>query len=371
MGLILDLTRDTYSDKVSIVRVGNTNYKTFKAYSVSRSLDDVCGTFEIEISRPEKGVNPFKTDQVIDIQLDNTQIMRGKIYDVSLKGDAYSDTILISGRDIIGDIVDSTVPDDAKVFSGGVGLFDIAFSILKALGAHNLFSIKNHTGETITPFSAEEIVTCETGDTVIEFLLKYCAKRQIFLTSNPYGDLVFFKAQGETTGNVLINKLKSNKNNVISYQSKFNIAERFYKYICKSQDSDGWGGGNVDTGGTALDTGMSIVRQREFKMEEGGLAKECEERAKEEANIQRARGFEYQAVVQGFKDKVLWKTDQFVKIFDEKCSISGEYLVKSVEYSLTNDTGRTTKLVCTHRDAYTLQASIDKRSKTGIGWVND
>lgn len=371
MGIVLDISRDSYSDNVSIIQVGNLNYKVFKSYKVSRSLDDICGSFDIVISRPKEGTNPFKEQQVIDIQLDGVQVMRGKIYNIGLEGDAQSDKIIISGRDITGDIIDSTVPDEAKVFTSGVGLFDIASKVLQSLGLSDLFKIINNTGEKLEPFRADEIVSCETGDTVAEFLLKYCAKRQVFLNTDVDGNLVFFKAQGKTTGNKLINRLKGNDNNVISYKCKFNNSERFYRYICKTQDADGWSSGNVDAGGTAFDTQIERHRQLEFKMEEGGSASESKLRAEEEANVRRARAFEYEVAVQGFKDKVSWATDQFVEILDEKCGISGQYLVKSVEYNLTNDDGRITKLVCTNRDAYTVQASIDKRTRTGIGWTNE
>lgn len=371
MGLIFDLNKDTYNERFSVVKVDNNNYMTFKSFNVKRSIDDVCGTFSIELSRPPSGKNPFKSQDVIDIVLDGVQVMRGKIYETQLDGTAIEDNITIAGRDITGDIIDSTVPEGAKVFSDGVGMFDIASKIITSLGLGETIPILNLTGEKIEPFSKDELVTVDAGTTVAEILMKYATKRQLFINTGPTGQLVFFKANGSDSGNVLVNKFKSNENNVIGYKTKFNTSERFYRYICYSQDSNGWDALDMNTAGVAFDTQIATHRQLEFMMEEGGKQSEVKLRAEEEANIRKARAFEYEALVQGFKQKTPWQTNKFIEIQDEKSGISGQHLVKSVEYSLTNDRGRTTKLVCTHRDAYTLQAAIDKRSKTGTGWVND
>ena len=355
----------TYDDKDSIVRISNTNYKTFKSFSVSRSIDDVCGAFNIGITRPPNDVTPFKTGDIIDIILDDVQVMRGKIYEIIPEGDAISDDIILAGRDITGDIVDSTVPDDSKVYTDGVSIFDIAGKILRSLGLGNKIQIINLSGESIKSlsFTKEEIISCKTGYTVIKFLLKYCRKRQLFLNTDVFGNLVFFKAKGFKTGNQIINEFKNNQNNVVSYKSKFNISKRFHKYICKSQDSALWLGGDdaiVDTDGIGIDGQIETTRILEFKSVESMSAEEAKNRAAEEANVRRARGFEYTAVVQGFKDKRPWAINQFVTVSDEKADVHGEFLIKGVVFNLDNLSGRTTKLILTDRDAYTAQATINK-----------
>ncbi len=364
-----------YEDKDNIVKISNTNYKTFKSFFVKRSIDDVSGSFNIKMSRPANDVTPFKAGDIIDIVLDKVQVMRGKIYEIDLEGDATSDDIILSGRDITGDIIDSTVPDDSKVYTGGEGdegvsIFDIAGKILTSLGLDDIIRIRNDSGETIKPFTKEEIISCETGWSVIKFLLKYCRKRQLFLNTDAFGNLVFFKANGIKTGNQIINEFKNNQNNVVSYKGKFNISERFNRYICKSQSSKRWLGGDdatVDADGIAIDDKISFGREFEFKAVESMDASEAQERAKEEANVRRARGFEYTVEVQGFKDRVFWAVNQFVNISDDKVDVHGEFLIKGVEYGLDIRKGRTTKLVITDRDAYTVQASINKKDSKKQG----
>jgi len=334
----------------------------------------VCGEFAITLSRPADNKSTFKAGDVIDIRLDGTQIMRGKVYTVDVEGDAFDDYIVISGRDITGDLVDSTVPDNSKVYTDGVSLLDIASKILQSKRMTKIININNSTGGPIVPFTKDEIISCEIGDTIIEFLMKYCRKRQIFLNTSPSGSLVFFKADGKTTGNRIINNFKNNNNNVTDYKAKFGIADRFYKYTCKTQSSGGWSDGEVDSQASVFDPGVDIFRETEFKLEEGfSGSDECKKRAAEESNVRRARAFEYEATVVGFKDKVLWGVNQLVTVSDDKSGVQGEFLIRGVEYKVDSREGTTTKLTITDKDAYTAQAalSLRNRQESSKSWYNE
>ena len=348
--------RKRYKSERSVITVSNANYTEFKSFTVSRSVDDVCGSFNIEISRPVD--NPFKTGVTIDIVIDDNRLMRGKIYNVKPRGDAKTDNIIISGRDITGDIIDSTVPDEAKVFTGSLTIQDIAHRIMVSLGLPIL--TVNATGSPIEPFTEDEIISCETGSTVDEFLQDYCRKRQLFINTDSEGRLVFFKGTGVNEGNKIVNLEKDDNNNAKSWDVDYNISERFHKYICKVQDEEDYQE-SVDISGQAIDTEIEEGRELEFILEEAGTQQECTNRAIEESNIRRARAFEATYVVQGFEDKTLWAVNQLVDINDFFGDVKGIFFLKAVEYKLDIDTGRTTKLVFTNRDAYTLQAAIGAR----------
>ena len=366
-----------YKDSESVINISNTNYKTFKSFNVSRSIDDVAGSFRITISRPSGNVSPFKVGNTIDIVLDDVQVMRGKIYESHVEGDSTNDDIIFSGRDITGDIIDSSVPDDSKVYVKGANLVTITEKILKSLGLESAIRVVDRSGAVIKSFDESEIVSCNVGDTVIEFLIKYCRKRQLFLNTDVRGDLIFFKAEGKKTGNRIINEKSNNDNNVISYSVKFNTSNRFNRYICKSQDSEAWVGGEdatVDSFGEAFDFEIEDSRIHEFKMEEDSPSSaECQARAAEEANVRRARGFEYKVTVQGFRDKVAWAINQFVNVSDDKAGVYGEFLIKGVEFKLDSQRGRITKLTIVNRDAYTAEAAINlrtsKEQNAGTVWV--
>ena len=377
--IIPRVPNSVYKSSRSTVKSFDTAYQNIKSLLVRRSIDGVCGEFRITISRPPKSRNPFQVGDTIDIQLEGNQVMRGKIYEVVLEGDAATDAITFLGRDITGDLIDSTVPDGSKVYEAGVNISDIAGSIIRAKELSVAIGVLNLTGGDIEPFSGEEIVSCKIGDTVIGFLQKYCRKRQLFLNTDTAGNLVFFKADGIRTGNKLTNETGNDNNNIISWKAKHDISGRFYKYICRTQDSDIWHNSGADikeveTDGEAIDGAVSRSREKEFKAEESLDSTECKERAAEEANVRRARSFEYTVEVQGFKDKVLWAVNQFVSVSDDKAAVSGEFLIKEVLYTIDNRRGRLTRLTIVNRDAYTAQAAISLRdaqmADEGTGWVN-
>ena len=356
-----------YNEKESVITVSNENFSRFKSFAIRRSIDDICGSFNIVISRPED--NPFKNNTVINIVLDGRQFMKGIIYGVRLTGDAKTDDIVISGRDITGDLIDSMVPDDAKVYKAGANIINIAQKIIDSLGLD--IKVVNNTGDPIEDFSEEEIISCETGQTAIDFLEQYSRKRQLFINTSVGGALEFFKANGVNVGNRIINQKGNNNNNVIKWDTKYNTSERYGTYICKSQKESS--SGSVDDfAGTAVDEESRSSRIFEFISEESSNQSECDERAEEESNVRRARSFEYEATVQAFGDNNDWTINQLVSVDDEFADVHGEFLIKAVEYNLDINKGRTTAVMLTHKDAYTVQASISAResktSNAGAGW---
>ena len=366
--VVVAVKRQYYQSDADAITVSNQNFSRYKSFEVERSIDKICGTFRIVISRPKK--NPFKNGTVINVVLDGLRYMKGKIYDVELNGDAKSDDIVISGRDITGDLIDSTVPDDAKVHKAGANMTTIAQKIVDSLGMG--IAIINLTGNPIESFTEDEIISCETGQTAIDFLEQYSRKRQLFINTRTDGSLAFFKANGVNRGNRIIHQASNNNNNVITWNSKFNTSDRFYKYICKSQQPSNSGFYDEFTG-VAYDAEIDDSRQFEFVADEISSQAECDERAKEESNVRRARAFEYTVTVQGFKDKREWAVNQLVSVEDDFADVHGEFLIKSVRYRLDINDGRTTRIVLTNKDAYTAQESISagdaKTSNAGKLWM--
>lgn len=367
MGVALTTPKQIFEETEAVITVSNTNFARFKSFVIKRSVDDVCGTFRVVISRPAE--NPFKRNMVIDIELDGRQFMRGRIYDIELNGEADADDIIISGRDITGDLIDSTVPDDAKVHQAGANLMTITKKIIDSLGLD--IGVLNNTGGPIESFAEDEIVSCETGQTAIDFLEQYSRKRQLFINTTTLGDLEFFKAGGENLGNRLINEFDNNNNNVIVWNVNYNTSELFREYICKSQKASDTGSYDEFTG-TAIDIQSVEGRKLEFIAEEVSTQAECDERAKQESNVRRARSFEYTATVQGFRDKEKWDVNQLVAVVDDFTDVYGQFFVKAVEFMLDITNGSTTRLTLTHKDAYTVQAAISARevktSEAGALW---
>ena len=372
----LTLAVNDYTVPNMAVLVGGREYTRFKSYSISRSVDDICGSFSLVLTTPLN--NPFELDSVIDIFIDSKQVMRGKVYSVEKTTDNNINDLMIYGRDITGDLIDSTVPDSCKTFlavNDGVttlSIFDIAVSMIEAAGMSKLISCINKAG-VIEPFSSDEIIVYRFGDTISDHLTRYCRKRQLFLNTDEMGNLVFFRATGSDNKNCLYAQYNGKNNNVISRSTKNSIHDRFYKYICRSQDAGNWGtilsalglgeddeDRDIDANGEAFDRSPDIkntFRVLEFKLEKGGNDADCTGRAIEEAGLRRARAFRYSATVRGYSDIAPWSVDQIVKIVDDFAGIYGFLYLAAVEYRYDLDGGKTTRLELSYLDAYSLIAA--------------
>ena len=372
--------RDTFRRSMSLrykdmLRISDNKQLGYKKIVVGRSMDNVCGYFEITVDRGFYDRSVAFPGQVVNIELDNRQIMRGRIYRVVSLGDASSGDIVISGRDVTGDLVDSTVPEGAKIFASGVDILTIGRGVINGLGLGFLIGAYLQGQNTIEPFSGEDVISDITAVSAIDFLHRYCRKRQLILNTDIFGNLLFKKAEGTRSNNEIINKFRGTNNNVISYRGTYDISKRYRKYICRSQDAELWSSEEVDSSGTALDTDPLLYegRELEFRMEEGADGSEALKRAEEESNLRRSRAFTYTAIVEGFEDKTLWAIDRVVKVVDDFIFAQGDFLIKAVEYRWDLREGKTTKLELTTVDAYTAQANIDKikskYSNQGLEWL--
>ena len=87
-------------------------------------------------------------------------------------------------------------------------------------------------------------------------------------------------------------------------------------------------------------------------------------RATWEANIRRARSFEYEATVQGHSRNAqgdIWRVNQLVRVLDQFAGIDAILLIKKVSFESSLNSGNTTKLCMVVKDAYSLQAEQDAR----------
>jgi prophage tail gpP-like protein len=356
----------------TVILIDGKTYSEMKKCTVTRHVDTVCGTFSLHL--PTDKTNPFKIGSVLSIKMGGAQVMRGKVYCLEQVIGPEKDEIVVSGRDITGDLVDSTVPDSCKVFGAGVHILDIAKKIVAERGFEKSIFCYNNAGD-VQPFSEDEIITCEVGDTISDFLMRYCRKRQLFLNTDPFGNLIFFRADGVDTGNNIQHLTTSNANNVIERSIKRISHECFNRYICRSQELDAWeslksvaSGGeerDVDTFGEAFDSRPENAgRELEFLLEKGGSSADCTARATEEADVRRSRAFEYSVKVKGYRDIKPWAVNQLVNILDTRADISGKFYICGVEYNYDMNEGKTTRLSISYKDAYVLLAkrllSIEK-----------
>lgn len=351
------------------VAINGTPYKLFKEAVLSRSIDNASGSFKIFTSSNAPETFPFNRGDVISISVDGVSKLYGFIDEINVVGDIESHTVEMSGRDNTCDLIDSSVPDAAKVIEEQISLKAMCEKVISALGIK--MKVVDNSGQT-NIFTEDDLQAAESGDGAMAYLQSYSRKKQVFLIPSGDGDLIIYRPGNDVATTDLIHSYNDNKNNVKSYRLKQSQQARFNKYYVRSSDNIGfdddadYGVDGTKRTGIVTDDSIRAGRYLEIVAEETMDDATCLERAKEEANVRRARSTSYLCVVAGHSqaDGTPWDIGQTVTVNDEIVNVKGSFIIREVEYSVSSDSGTQTSIVCAPVDAYKvqpLQTAGDKR----------
>jgi len=322
--------------------------------AITKSINNAVGDIQFEMA----GVQPsIKVNSIVKATVDGEPMVLCRVEQKTATGSESGLVSAFYGREITCDLIDSVVPDAAKVFKTGVTLETMAEKITQSLGMYT--KIINKAGK-IEPFSFREKTEADTGQTALDFLTQYARKRGVFINSDGNGNLVFFRLENAPL-------VKKELKGTIESSAKIDYSQRFNRYIVKSQSDirDDWGTrGSVSIFGEAIDEDIVKSRVFEFQAEETMTKDECKSRAEEEANIRRARSLSYSATV--FKHG--YKIGEVVDVNDKGLEVKGSFLIEEIVYTQT-ESNMSCELKLTWPDAYTLQAEIDAKTarKVNLG----
>ena len=344
-----------------VIEVDGIQYGNFTAASVGLRLDALTKTFGFEATSEGAKPLPFVGGEQCLIFVEGEQVLSGNIEVVNASYSGRDHSISITGRDKLGDLLDSSLGAD-----------DIRAKTLKSLCERVLKEIGLKTGVidevSPEPFNpAEDISAPDPGENAFEFLQKYSRKRGVLLTSDFDANLVIARASGIETGGLIQNRKddKDGANNVVAGEVSYDEKGRFNLYRTAAQL-------NVTAGALAgllaprevsnqttkdvIDAGIRQGRQMVLIAEamtatEGGL-----DRATWEANMRRARGRAYSPELAGFLDQEenLWAINTLPQVDDDDAAIQARMLINQITFSNSVPEGEKTVLGMVERDSYTL-----------------
>ena len=346
-----------------LLRLNGKNYTNFDRVAVFRSMETVSGAFSFSSSADSKNLFPVKKGEAVQVIVDGVQVVDGYVEKVSVNYSSTDHRITITGRDKLGDLIDSSV-FGTKEFTGNISLVDVARNILNGIGLTGVKVIDQTGG--VRSFDEDDITSAEVGQNAFDFLESYARKRQVLLTTDGQSNLILARASTTVFPGRLKNVVGSDENNIIDATFDTDDTKRFYKYVAQGQLNPfglDIGAGDVsDQNGQAVDGAIRKSRIFEFNAEESQDSFTGGDRAKWEANIRRSRSVSYTPRVQGHSvDGSVWTPNSLVEIEDQFADINGTMLVRSLSYEQSIDEGSTTRLDFTYKDAYTLQAEQDAR----------
>ena len=363
------------------VEINDKTFKTVISASIDTGLDNFGFYFDLEINIPIEE-SEFRTlGEAIKINIDGKTMLTGFIEATDLTYFPDTANLKVSGRDKLCDFVDSRVSN--KIFKTPMGFVEILTDLLKETGyqvvspnrliglqkklGDNQIAIINEYG-SIDKFETNESISFGKDEKAFSLIQRLADKRQLVIGTNGDGNIVIRKIGQERCRTILQNNNLFNSpnssNNIKNASIKRDESKMFYEYrIFSSGKSsepnsdksktpeeifaqalrDALVNNTTQRSGVFYDP--NIRKTRKFIDNISSLSsKQCTERAEWEANIRRAKSFEYNCSVVGFRQNLsetkdfsfggnqLWEINQLVYVSDKQAGIEEELLIKSVKY---------------------------------------
>jgi len=315
------------------VRVNGKTFNRFKEAGGLFSDDTFAGEFSITTS-PSPNNNSFlKLGDSVEILLDGIQKHTGYLEDVEDSEARTNHDIKFVGRDIVSDLIDSSVPENVKSLEDVSKFSELVQLCIDGLGLTDKIKVIDDVGATFG--DSTKLKAASTGQTVGDFLAENSRIVQVFLNTDGYGNVLIRRLGGKLKTTLQLVPGAIN-NNIKSSNLKINWRERFYKYTVYSNSSlasDSATVNDINNSGTAFDNAIRKSKVLEIIADKPMTSDQCKRAAEEEANIRRGRSFNYDCDVAGFSaNGELWEPGLIVPVKDEDRKVKGEFQISTVRW---------------------------------------
>lgn len=353
-----------------LIEINGQRLSGFKRIAIEKSIDDLAGTFSFTAVAGTDFPFPVKTGNSCKIYIDEFQVISGYVEATEGHSDKDSEEVIFSGRDKTADVVDSTIGTNLEI-KAPISLIDITKKTLSAAGITGIDVYTNLTD--LKPFQTNELIDIsgEIGKSLFEFIENYARLRQVLMTTDHFGNILFTRTPTTAPQITLIREFQDTNriNNVMSSSWTINNSKRFNQYIFHSQANmstitvpgDINASSIVSILSSATDNQIRKGRVYNAISEQSADTPNMKNRAIWEGSARKARALEYKPKIPGFylpNIDDIWRLNELVKIIDDYADISATMLVNKVMFESTLDGGNVTELTCVPKDSYTLDLEI-------------
>ncbi len=353
-----------------VIEVDGGRFDGWTHVNVSKSIENLCGHFSFIGTASELTEFPVKVGQECQIFVNDVLFMTAYVEKLQVELSAFNHTITVSGRDITSDVVDSQLGHID--FNPKTNLKSITEKVLQILNLQNKIKV-------IDNFNLKDFTDIETdalGTTAFHFIESYAKKRQVLLSTNGEGDIVFIRA-GFTVNNTVLSTKGDTAATILKTNVIYDNSKRFNEYVCMGQAEEtlllSSTGIDPDAAATvqstAFDKEIRNSRKYVFQPEKNGTTEDNSGRALWEANYRKSNSMIYNATVQGFKplsDDGLWDLNTLVHVVDNFSNIDDTesiLLITEIEYIEDLNQGTITNLKLMNRESFTTIVNQPEKDK--------
>ncbi|MCM1512606.1 MAG: contractile injection system protein, VgrG/Pvc8 family [Oxalobacter formigenes] len=348
------------ADNTVTLTVNGKSYGGWMSVEITAGIEQTARSFSLSVSHPWPGSGndlPVKPGDACTVSLGSDKVITGWVDAVPVSFDTTSISRSVTGRSKTGDLVDCSA-----IWPGGQWKNQKIEKIAADLAGYYGVAVKTET-DTGLAIAAHQI---QQGESVFQSLDRLLRARQLYLTDDAEGNLVFIEVGKERAETAL-----AVGENVLSGSLNRDHTGRFATYICKGQmtgDDDFYGALASQTQETGKDAGITRKRVLVIKQSGQGTAASCKNRALYERDSRAGKSLSGTYTVAGWRqgNGDLWEPNRMVKVVDPVSGFDDWLVIGSVTYRL-DDGGMTTTLNVAPIQAFSRQVDGDKAQKAKSG----
>ncbi len=337
------------TDLAFTLAINGQNYGGWTAIEVTRNLDCLCSSVEIESTDRWPGQPtewPVQTGDAYVVKAGGATISTGWIDEVEPEIDGTEHKITLRGRGKTGDLVDCSAMNKPGRWANRT-LDQIVTDLVSPFG----LSVSK-SGDMGAPFKAFAL---QQGEAVKDAIDRLCQQRGIVPFETPDGNLQLAPpGQLSNAGSLSIGE----SCNVTIGQATHDAKARFSTYVVKGQRQghDGDHGKAVaQVTGQASDPAVTRYRPLMIISEDQADGPSAADRAQMAATVRAARGQTGRLTVTGSTDTAgaLWQANALVDVDAPVLGLEGQLLINVVKFKQSPE-GTLSEIHVVRREAYSL-----------------
>lgn len=343
--------------------VNGKAYAGWKRARVTRSIESISGSFELEVSDRWGEGKPWpileEDECTVKLGARGETVLTGFVDRRAVSYDADGHTLAVSGRDAAGALVDCSALLDKWEFKG-IPLLTMVKRVCDPFG----IAVRLQAGLTPANLPAPpKKLSIDPGDTAHDVIEKVCRMAGVLAVSDGRGGIVLTRTGTERVGSLVEGE------NILSASSEFDASGRFHDYAVLGQHhgTDEFSGAKAaQVKGVASDENVTRVARTLVIRPESSVTKEqAKIRAQWEAKVRAARGDSVSVTVQGWTRAAsgfVWPVNALVNVRSPTIGVHGDMLITQLTFN-AGESGTTTEITLKRPDAFLIEPVI--RQATG------
>jgi prophage tail gpP-like protein len=350
--------------------VNGRQYAGWKGVRVTRSIECVAGSFELDVSDrwgDQDEPWPIAEEDACRIEIDAEIVIDGFVDKRSLSISGSARSLSYSGRDRSAAMVDSSALVSATSGSTkwsfrNASFMDLARKVAEPFGV----KVSLQAGvelRTLTNLSKKTSVI-SPGESAYSVLEQAARAAGVLVVSDGRGGIVIARAGTERCPTALVEG-----KNILAASVEYDATDRFHRYVLATQvaGTDTASGSVTRVQAEATDEAVRRTERVLLIVPEKSLGADyARQRADWEARVRAARSERVSVTVQGWKQPNgdLWPLNQIVPVRSPGIGVRGDLLIAGTTMAL-DDGGEVTELSLVRPDAFTPEPRAIVKSSGG------